>query len=178
VATLTVLDRIGVGVAGAVERIAGFEALDRVGDPLQRAVQRSLGTEPLGSVLRGEWLGHPLHPALTDLPIGFWTSSWVLDFGGRRTRRTSDAMLAAGLLAAVPTALAGLADWADRDRPDRRLGLAHLAANSAATLLYTASLAARLRNQRARGIALAWAGAAAATAGAAAGGHLAFAGAK
>ena len=36
------------------------------------------------SVLGGDWLGHPLHPLLTDLPIGFWTSSFVLDFAGKR----------------------------------------------------------------------------------------------
>ena len=27
----------------------------------------------------GRWLGHPLHPALSDLPIGLWAGSLLLD---------------------------------------------------------------------------------------------------
>jgi uncharacterized membrane protein len=118
-----------------------------------------------------------LHPVLTDLPIGFWTSAWVLDFGGRRTRGAADAMVAAGLLCAIPTVAAGLADWTERDRVERRVGLVHMGANGLATLFYAASLAARRRRHRLRGIALSWAGAAAATAGGYLGGRLAFGGA-
>src|ERR671937_250290 len=34
--------------------------------------------------LNGVWLGHPLHPALTDVPIGAWTVGLVLDVVGAR----------------------------------------------------------------------------------------------
>lgn len=156
------------------EAISAMEALDRVGDPLQGFVRRSLESTGAGPALRGDWLGHPVHPLLTDLPIGFWTSAWVLDFGGARARRAADALIAAGLVSVAPTALAGLADWAERDRRDRRLGLAHLAANVTATWLYAASLANRWRGHRIRGVALSWAGASAATVGGYLGGHLAF----
>ena len=168
------LDRVRATLNDVVDRISELDALDGVGDKLQARFERVLESTGAAPVLRGEWLGHPLHPALTDLPIGFWTSAWVLDFGGRRARGAADVMVAAGLLTVVPTAVSGLADWTERDRVDRRLGLVHLGANGLATLLYAASLAARLRQQRARGVALSWAGAAAATTGAFLGGHLAF----
>ena len=31
----------------------------------------------------GRWVGHPLHPALSDLPIGLWTGAMVLDIADR-----------------------------------------------------------------------------------------------
>ena len=31
----------------------------------------------------GRWVGHPLHPALSDLPIGLWTAATVLDAADR-----------------------------------------------------------------------------------------------
>ena len=172
------LDQIRTRLDDVVRAISDAEVLDRVGDPLQRFVDQRLGSSDAGSVLRGEWLGHPLHPALTDLPIGFWTSAWFLDFGGKRSRRAADVMVALGVVSAAPTALAGLADWAQLDQRDRRLGVVHMAANVGATLCYASSLAARLRGQRVRGVAMSWAGATVATAGAFLGGHLAFAGAS
>ena len=65
-------------------------------------------------LLSRTWLGHPLHPVLTDVVLGAWTSSFLLDLvPGRRTRTASDRLVDIGILAAVPTALAGLSDWAD-----------------------------------------------------------------
>ena len=54
--------------------------IDDVADRLLDKVGRSLAEGPLGGLLKGDWLGHPLHPMLTDLPIGFWTSAVTLDF--------------------------------------------------------------------------------------------------
>ena len=71
------------------------------------------------------WLGHPLHPLLTDLPIGFWTSAFVLDLvGGPGSRDASRQLVAWGVVSAVPTAAAGLADWPGLDRagPAHRAG--------------------------------------------------------
>ena len=31
------------------------------------------------NALHGVWLGHPLHPVFTDLPIGAWTTALALD---------------------------------------------------------------------------------------------------
>jgi uncharacterized membrane protein len=124
--------------------------------------------------LSGDWLGHPLHPSLTDLPIGFWTSASLLDLAGRRTRRAATVMVGLGVATAVPTAAAGLVDWGSLDPKKQRVAVVHAAANAAATSLYAASFLQRVRGRRGRGVALALAGMAVATAGGYLGGHLAF----
>lgn len=124
--------------------------------------------------LTGAPIGHRLHPLLTDLPIGFWTSSWTLDLlGGKRSQRASDLLMAAGIVAAIPTAAAGLADWSDTDDEQiGRTGLIHAAANTTATGLYVWALGARLRGDRRKGFWLAQAAATAATVGGSLGGHM------
>ena len=124
-------------------------------------------------MLRGDWLGHPVHPALTDLPIGFWTSAWVMDLvpGGRTAARR---LIGLGVLAAIPTAMTGAADWPSLSRRKDSAAVAHLTCNLGATALYALSWRARHRGHGLRGFALAQLGAVAATTGAALGGHLAF----
>lgn len=157
------------------EQLEATEALDRLVEPAHRLVKRALPAGTAKDVLHGVWLGHPLHPLLTDLPIGFWTSAFVLDLvGGRRARPAADALVGLGVAAAIPTAAAGLADWSELNRPERRSGAIHAIANLAATTLYGVSLVARCRDRRARGVALGVAGAAAATIGGFLGGHLTF----
>ena len=127
----------------------------------------------------GRWVGHPLHPALSDLPIGLWTGVMVLDVMDRdpAPRRGIDAaglLSAAGILAAGATALTGLSDWTVSDDQDRRIGLLHGLLNTAALGLQGASLGTRLAGRRNTARAL---GAASFTVTAAAGylgGHLVF----
>jgi hypothetical protein len=154
--------------------IAGDQRLDRFVDPLSRFADRVLARDDVRGALAGDWLGHPLHPALTDLPIGFWTSAFALDLGGNRCRRAADLMVAAGLLSVLPTAATGIADWRHRDRGGRRLGVVHAAGNVVASALYALSLGHRMRGHRLRGVGFGVAGASAATAAAYLGGHLAF----
>jgi nitrite reductase/ring-hydroxylating ferredoxin subunit len=157
------------------ERLEATDAIDRVAGPVRRRVTAVLPSGPVKDVLHGVWLGHPLHPVLTDLPIGFWTSAVVLDLvGGSRARRAADTLVGIGVAAALPTAATGLADWSDLDEPERRAGIVHAATNVAATALYGLSFLARRRGHRAGGVALGLAGAAAATAGGFLGGHLVY----
>jgi nitrite reductase/ring-hydroxylating ferredoxin subunit/uncharacterized membrane protein len=159
----------------AGERLEAAVALDHVADPVHDAATRLLPRGRTKDVLHGVWLGHPLHPLLTDLPIGFWTSAFVLDLvGGRRARPAADALVGLGVTTALPTAAAGLADWSELNQPERRSGLVHASANLAATVLYALSFVARRRGRRTGGIALAVAGATAATVGGFLGGHLTF----
>lgn len=103
-----------------------------------------LGEGHLGDLLRDRVLGHALHPALTDLPLGAWTAAAVLDVRGRREeRRAATAFEALGVLATVPTALTGLAEWTRTDGADRRVGATHAAANTVALALHVLSWAAR-----------------------------------
>lgn len=159
-------------------RNLGLEAadgLDGVVTSVGRAADAVLPRGPLKDMLHGVWLGHPLHPLLTDLPIGFWTSAWILDLiPSKRFHPAADALVALGVASAVPTAAAGLADWSQLNRPEQRSGVVHAAANLTATALYAASLVARRRGRRGLGVGLAMAGATAATAGGFLGGHLTF----
>jgi uncharacterized membrane protein len=114
---------------------------------------------------------------LTDLPIGFFTSSFLLDLvGGRRARRASQTLIGVGLISLVPTAAAGLVDWdAIPDAPRRRAGAAHAAVNGAAGLLYLWSWWQRRQDHHVRGVGLGLTGATLASAAGFLGGHLAFA---
>jgi nitrite reductase/ring-hydroxylating ferredoxin subunit/uncharacterized membrane protein len=161
------------------ERIGEAAFLDDAAEAVAGWVR---GAVPRGSVkdaLSGTPLGHALHPLLTDLPIGTWTSAAVLDLvGGRDARPASRRLIAAGLLAAVPTAASGLNDWADTTPADdgvRRIGAVHAVANVSALGLYAASLAARRRGHHGNGVALGLAGIAALTLGGHLGGHLSYA---
>jgi uncharacterized membrane protein len=130
--------------------------------------------EPALEQLRGRALGHPLHPVATDLPIGFWTSAWVLDLvGGRRARGAARTLVGLGVASALPTVATGLSDFLQLDRSGRRIGVVHAGANAVATVLYAASFVARRGNHR-RGVVLGHLGAASATVGGFLGGHLAF----
>jgi nitrite reductase/ring-hydroxylating ferredoxin subunit/uncharacterized membrane protein len=156
-----------------LERIESDERLDAVADPIADTARGALGRQPLKDVLSGTWLGHPLHPLLTDLPIGFWTSAFVLDLvGGRRSRRAATQLVAWGVLSALPTAASGAADWGDTTGPARRIGLVHAAANTTALAFFAASWWSRVRGRHVRGVALGLAGATAATVGGHLGGHL------
>src|SRR5215510_11685224 len=60
----------------------------------------------------GRWLGHPLHPALSDLPIGLWAGSALLDLADREPAPeggldAAGLFTAAGIAAAVAAAATG-----------------------------------------------------------------------
>lgn len=154
-------------------RLEEVRALEVLGKPLE-PVARALVAEPRRrEVLQGAWLGHAVHPPLTDLPIGFWTCASVLDLvGGRRSAPAADLLLALGLLSAAPTALTGLAEWAGTGGSVWRVGALHGVSNTVAVGCYGASWVARRRGRRTRGVLLALGGAGAATFGGYLGGHL------
>ena len=166
------LDRVAPATTPA-GRLGELEALDRGVERLRRLSEAV--PEELRPALAGDWLGHPLHPLLTDLAIGFWTSAWALDLiGGRRSDRAATILVGLGVASAVPTAASGLVDWREVDRPKQRVGVVHAVANVTATALYAASFVQRCRGHRARGIVTGMAAAGVATVGGYLGGHLAF----
>ena len=155
-----------------LDRVESARPLDRVADPLKRAVTAVLKGR-VSDALHGVWFGHPLHPALVPATLGAWLSAGVLDASGR-DKRAATILVAVGSAAAVPTAAAGLNDWASLSREQRRVGLVHSAGNSIALSLYLASLAARLRGRHDRGRALSFAGLAVGGISAYVGGHLSY----
>jgi nitrite reductase/ring-hydroxylating ferredoxin subunit len=159
--------------AGLARRLEHAEALDRVARPLAGAVTRGMGAGGQADALHGVWLGQPVHPALTALPLGFWTSAAVLDFVPG-SQRASQVLLALGLAGALPAAAAGLADWSALHREQQRVGLAHAASGAGASALFAASLFARAAGRVTSGRLLTLGGLAAVTAGSFLGRHMAF----
>jgi len=125
-------------------------------------------------LLTGAWLGHSLHPALTDLPLGAWMSASMLDLlGPDGSEDAARRLTGIGVLGALPTALSGVADWRSLSKQtDRRVGVVHAAGNSAALAAYTCSWLARRRGHHRLGAALALAGAGLSGAAGYLGGHL------
>ena len=160
--------------AGArrLDRVERSSRLDGLIDVLRRTVRRAVPPGPVADALHGTWLGHPLHPALSDVPVGAWLSAAVLDAVGEESAAT--ALVGVGLAAAVPTALTGYNDWAAAGREQERLGLMHGLANATAAVTYGASLVARLRGRHGTGRALGGLGLASVSIGAYLGGHLSY----
>lgn len=157
------------------ERIESAQVLDRPVEDLSGFVVRALPPGRRTDVLHGVPFGQPAHPALVQIPAGCWTSAVLLDLcGGRGAQRASATLIAAGVIAAVPAAATGLADWSALHRHQQRVGLVHAIAQTAATALFAGSLLARAAGRRATGYLLSAAGLTAATAGGYLGGHLAL----
>jgi hypothetical protein len=81
----------------AVQRLAGLAVLDGVAGRVGAAARGVVRPGPVRDALSGRALGHALHPLLTDLPIGTWTSASLLDALGGRGRRGRPARRRAGL---------------------------------------------------------------------------------
>jgi nitrite reductase/ring-hydroxylating ferredoxin subunit len=152
------------------DRLERAEGLDRVVGPLQQVV-RKIPPGRLRDALHGVWLGHPVHPVLVQVPVGAWMSAAYLDALGEDGARH---LIGLGLLASVPAAVAGSADWAEQHEQQMRTGVVHAAANTAAITLYTGSLLARARQRTGLGKALGYAGLAAVAVGGLLGGDISF----
>lgn len=158
-----------------IKRIEGFAPTDRVARPLQRLASRLVAPTPVRNALSGTYVGHPLHPMLTDVPIGSWLAAALLDtVAGEPGERAADLLVSAGIAAALPTALSGLNDWSDTYGPDTRVGLAHAAGNVATLGLFASSLGLRLGGRRTAGRAVGYAGLVTLMGAAYLGGHLTF----
>jgi nitrite reductase/ring-hydroxylating ferredoxin subunit len=162
-----------------IDKIESAAPLDAPAKAIAAKLRGILSPAPLKEALSGTWLGHALHPLLTDVVIGSLMSATLLDvLGGDEDGRASERLIAVGIAAYPPTALTGANDWADSEAADdgvRRAGLVHAATNAAALGLYVASLAARRRGARGRGTALGLGGVTVLMAAGYVGGHLSFA---
>ncbi len=157
-------------------RLEEADALDGAVRAVEPLVRTAFGTGARGALLRGDWLGHALHPVLTDAVLGSWTSATLLDLvGGEEAAPAARTLVGAGLLAVGPTAWTGWAQWCESGPRERRVGLVHAVLNGVAIGAYTASWVARGRGRHRAGVGLALAGAAVAGVGGYLGGHLAVA---
>jgi uncharacterized membrane protein len=162
----------GNAAVRVVRRIERSGSLDRL-DATLRPVARLIVREPRrAALLRGTWLGHAIHPLMTDFPLGMWLSGTVLDLvGGSAGRPAARRLIGLGVLASLPTAATGVVEWEGiTAQRDRRTGALHAVVNTAALACYVGSWLARRRGRS--GTALALAGGVVATAGGYLGGHL------
>jgi nitrite reductase/ring-hydroxylating ferredoxin subunit/uncharacterized membrane protein len=151
--------------------------LDTTAETLRKAVSPIFGEngpQGLKDLLYGTWVGHPLHPFMTDVTLGSLTTSMVLDALGEEDG--ADLALKFGVLTSGVTALSGAAQWYDANNVEepRRLGALHASLNSAALGLYIVSWMLRENDRRAAGIATAWTGHALSHASGYIGGHLTY----
>lgn len=184
-------ERVGALEAGMAGRAAGplaelvSAAIGRQrdwADPLAEACQQGLrmmldaGGPPARTVLKildgRPWFGHPLHPALTDVPLGAWLTAMALDLAG--ARRGADTAIALGLLGVMPTMMTGCADFRHTEGEARRVAFVHMLLTCAAMQLYLLSLGARVVGRRGLGVGLSTAGLAIVSGAAYLGGELVF----
>ena len=159
--------------------------LDSLATPLQNWLLKLFGqpgdpNRVVKNILNGTWLGHALHPVLTDIPIGAWSCTVVLDVASLSAESNgvaqgADIAMALGILGATGAAVTGLTDWSDLDGTDRRVGLMHGLLNSGILLTNVGSLVLRLTGRRHAGIALSTMGYVASLFTAYLGGELSFA---
>ncbi len=120
------------------------------------------GGQSIKNALHGVWLGHPLHPAITDVPVGSWTVAAAMDLlemrGDSNYKSGADFAVLFGLLSSVPAAISGATDWSDTHGKAQRVGAVHGMLNLGAAALYTGSLFARRAERRGLGRALGFLG--------------------
>ena len=187
---------------GAVHRnrlyiLIRFKGMESIGDlineqkwlkPVETALdataevalnQKNPVAQLVRNVLHGTWLGHPLHPVITDVPIGAWSVSTALDLyelstGDEALAAGADAAVGIGLIGAGAAAVAGLNDWQFTNDKPKRVGALHAIVNIGATLCYLGSWWQRRNGQRREGIITGLAGFCLTMAGAYLGGHLVY----
>ena len=167
-----------------IKTVERQEALDRLSDKIQPLVVDAFKSSGLAgrkakNLLHGTWLGHPLHPALTDVPHGAWTAALTLDAmetisGRKELGAGADAAIAVGLVGAAGAAVTGLTDWSETNGRARKVGLLHGLLNVGATALYATSLVLRRKDMRSAGRGFAMLGYAVSSTAAYLGGHLVF----
>lgn len=108
---------------------------------------------PVKDFLNGTWLGHPVHAALTDLPVGVMTVAIVLDIIGQRV--AADVAVLIGVLSIVATAVSGLADYTDVDGKARSRATVHATVMTIGLVVFVLSLLIRAGNPADRAVPIA-----------------------
>ena len=173
-----------MATTNALSALTDQPGLDTLAEPLSHAVRGAYASageagRRAKNAMHGVWLGHPLHPVFTDIPLGAWTTALALDVAAaanadRGLSRAADFAIAVGLVGAVGSAVTGLTDWSETSGQARRTGLVHGLMNIAATGLFAVSYALRKSGSRAAGQTCSAAGLAVASAAAYLGGTLVF----
>ncbi|MCI2238194.1 Rieske (2Fe-2S) protein [Paenibacillus sp. TRM 82003] len=150
-------------------------ALDPVASRAKGLADRLLPGGRVRGLLHGRPFGHPAHPAMALVPVGTSISALLLDAAaavlpaGRALDPAARYLTATAAASAVPTAIAGWADYTGLHVDQQRTALVHATGNAVAVTCWGASLVAGRRAALLR-----TAGTLAAGAAGALGGHLAY----
>jgi len=156
-----------------MKRLESESRLDSVITRVAPVVDRLVATARARQVLQGRPLGHAIHPLLTDLPLGLWTATNVLDLMPLPgSRASAQRLLALGLISAPAVFVTGWAEWREVETREQRVGLVHAALNATGLVFYGLSLRSRRRDRHGWGVVLALGGSAAVSAAGYLGGHL------
>jgi nitrite reductase/ring-hydroxylating ferredoxin subunit/uncharacterized membrane protein len=159
-----------------IDAIEKAEGLDKLSEVASGWVKKLTRRRAVKNALSGTGLGHPLHPMLTDVPIGAWMMASAFDLtAGSHGATAARRLVGLGVLGAIPTIASGASDWSDTHGADQRLGHVHAIANVVGTLLQSASWLARRRNHRGAGVLLSLTGISITAAAGYLGGTLSFA---
>ncbi len=137
-----------------VDRLGKSPLLASIADAVQPVVRQVLEAAGSGvnDLLHGKPLGHPLHPVITDVPVGAWTVTAVLDLielsDGPDVAFAADASLVVGLLGGLGAIASGLSDWSDTADDPKNVGMAHALLNSVSFTGYLASYGLRRAGKR------------------------------
>jgi nitrite reductase/ring-hydroxylating ferredoxin subunit/uncharacterized membrane protein len=141
-----------------------FPQLDDIGYKFSRWIHNGIlaGGKPVrqaADLLHGTWLGHPLHSVMTDVTIGAWLMGLIIDWlnlgrDSKGAHQAADQLTLLGVASAVPTALAGAADYSTVPRKAIKTGLVHALLNTSALLLNIFSMFARKSGGRGLGVGL------------------------
>jgi nitrite reductase/ring-hydroxylating ferredoxin subunit len=96
---------------------------------------------PIKDFLNGTWLGHPVHSAATDLPVGALTVSIVLELVGQHT--AADIALVVAVVSILGSIVTGLADYTDADGTARMRATVHATVMLISLVLFVVSLLIR-----------------------------------
>ncbi len=128
------------------QTLIASSSINRLANTVQKLMNAIFNTplRPLKTFLNGTWLEHPLHPVLTDIPVGGWTAAILFDliailFGVQNLGLGDGIAMGLGVLGAVGAIITGFTDWMDIDPPELAVGITHAIINIAATLLFALS---------------------------------------
>ncbi|HVH63336.1 MAG TPA: DUF2231 domain-containing protein, partial [Candidatus Dormibacteraeota bacterium] len=133
-------------------------------DPVAKSTQSAVGAvySALGApgqlvrdLLHGtKGLGHPLHPVLTDIPIGAWSvgvlADWLFIATGRVPPVAGDLALAIGLAGAILAVVSGYTDFHDTAGQESRVAIVHGLTMTLVVVADVVSLVMRLASPGAR----------------------------
>ena len=163
----------GSMVVDLVKRIESENRLDPLIARVAPVIDRVIATPLTRDALQGRWLGHAVHPLLTDFPLGLWTGTNVLDLlPVPGSRQSAERLLALGLVSVPAVIVTGWAEWRDVETREQRVGLVHAGLNASGLVLYGLSLMSRRRDRHGLGVVLALGGSAMVSGAGYLGGHL------